>query len=572
MSKTTWWQKAVFYQIYPRSFADGNGDGIGDLDGMIAKLDYLKWLGVDAVWLSPHFPSPQVDCGYDISDYLSVAPEYGTMEKFQLFLDGLHLRGMRLILDLVLNHTSDQHPWFVESRSSRNHPKRDWYVWLPGKADGPPNDWFSTFGGSAWTFDVVSGEYYYHYFFKEQPDLNWHNPEVKAAMLDVVRYWCKLGVDGFRLDAVGTIYETPGYPNQGTGVTLNDNYREYRQATNKKETDAVTEKWKRMFRYQHDLPGIHDLMRELRTVIDEFPDKVLVGETDQLSFYGNGRDELHLNFNFPLMHTQRITPQWVRENQEGRLANLPPGAWPCNTLGNHDVGRMRSEFGDGENDERIGRVNLALILTLWGTPFLYNGEEIGMTNHLGIRPEQFRDPLSRNALDLELNLIGSDQEEAQKFALLTGRDKTRTPMQWSADPNAGFCPAEIEPWLPVQDNFSHGVNVHDQMNDPHSLLNFYQKMITLRKGFPALQEGVFEVIDQDNPYVFTFLRKADTQTCLVALNMCAETKETKVGDRSNFRSVFSTHHPIGKRIFQSVELLPFEILIGVHFEQQTTNL
>lgn len=563
MASLKWWQKAVFYQIYPRSFADGNGDGIGDFEGMIAKLDYLQWLGIDAVWLSPHFPSPQVDWGYDVSDYRGVAPEYGTLEQFHTFLQEIHRRNMHLVLDLVLNHTSDQHPWFLESRSSLNNPRRDWYVWRAGKNGDAPNDWASTFGGSAWTLDEATGEYYYHYFFKEQPDLNWENPAVKDAMFDVVRYWFDQGVDGFRLDAIGTIYETPGLPSHQTGLNLDDIYLGFRKAKDELEQAQVNHQWKSLFRHQHDLPELHDLMRALRSLTDEYADKVLIGETDDIRFYGDGQDELHLNFNFPLMRTKKITPQWVRANQEQRLGALPNGAWPCNTLGNHDAGRMISEFGDGIHDVEIARVNLALILTLQGTPFLYNGEEIGMVNHLGLRPEQFRDPLCPRSYQLETELMGSSPSEAAHFALLTGRDKSRTPLQWSNAQNAGFCPAGVEPWLPVHPNYAEGINVADQMDDPDSLLNFYRRILAARKALPALIEGSYRLLDQDNQHVFGFFRQVEDQVCLVLLNMSPDMQAVDLSMAGRPMLVrFSSHRAENEPLDGRVELETFEVLIG----------
>ncbi|MEW6649275.1 MAG: alpha-glucosidase [Chloroflexota bacterium] len=563
MNMLSWWQKAVFYQIYPRSFADGNGDGIGDFSGMLEKVDYLKWLGVDAVWLSPHFPSPQVDWGYDIKDYYSVAEEYGTLEQFQQFLDELHHRDMRLVLDLVLNHTSDQHPWFIESRSSLNNPHRDWYIWKPPRNDEPPNDWWSTFGGSAWTFDSKTGEYYYHYFFAEQPDLNWENPEVKQAMFDVARYWLKMGVDGFRLDAIGTIYEQKGFPDQGTGESLDEIYRAARLAKTKSEQKKTGKRWYRMFYKQFDMPEVHSLMKELRIVVDEFPDKVLIGESENLRFYGNGNDELHLAFNFPLMHTSRITPRWVRNNQNTRLAGLPRGGWGCNTLGNHDAGRMMSEFGDGKHDRQIARANLALILTLKGVPFLYNGEEIGMVNHLGLKPEEFRDPLSLRAYDLEVRLMESAPEEAAAYASRHGRDKSRTPMQWANQPNAGFCPAGVKPWLPVHLNYDQGVNVADQMQEDTSLLQDYRRLLAVRKSNPALVEGDFRFLDEENPHILTYLRWTDSQTCLVMINFKNRSARVSLPvEYGKLRCVYSTHRSVSEINPANLRLNPYEVLIA----------
>ncbi|HSO27474.1 MAG TPA: alpha-amylase family glycosyl hydrolase, partial [Anaerolineales bacterium] len=267
-----WWQKTVFYQVYPRSFADSNGDGIGDLPGITAKLDYLAGLGVGAVWLSPHYPSPQFDCGYDISDYTGVEPAYGSMDDFQRLLDGLHARDMRLILDLVLNHTSNQHPWFIESASSRDNPKRDWYVWADGVNGGPPNNWYSGFGGSAWEFDPQTGQYYYHYFFKQQPDLNWRNPAVKEAMFTAVRFWLDLGVDGFRLDAINTIFEHPDHPNHRVDQSMVALNAARREAPTEIERELAFEEFRRLFEFQRDQPELHPLFQELRALIDSYPD------------------------------------------------------------------------------------------------------------------------------------------------------------------------------------------------------------------------------------------------------------------------------------------------------------
>ena len=524
-STQKWWQKAVFYQIYPRSFADGNGDGIGDLAGMISKLDYLEELGVDAIWLSPHFPSPYVDCGYDVSDYLDVAPEYGTMEGFQQFLDGLHQRGMKLVLDLVLNHTSDQHPWFIESRSSKENSKRDWYVWRDGREGEPPNNWYSTFGGSAWEYDARTSSYYYHYFFKEQPDLNWNNPEVKEAMFNVARFWLDIGVDGFRLDAIGTIYEDETCPPIDEALSQEGLYQLASSRLNPEADEEVLTYWMGMFRHQSDRPEVHDLMKELRIVIDEYDDRVLIGETDDVAFYGNGNDELHLNFNFPLMRTVRITAAHVRQNQRERLAALPQGAWPCNTLGNHDSARVYSVYGDGVNNNNMARLHLMLLLTLKGTPFLYNGEEIGMSDLIIEDPAKFRDPLSLLYAELERKVMGSDDRIAVLKGAYMGRDRNRTPMQWSDAPNGGFCPQGTEPWLPVNPDFAAGVNVSAQDNAPDSLLNFYRKLLKLRKQHPALQTGDFQEIETDNENILIFRRWNEQEELVMLFNLSDAPRE-----------------------------------------------
>jgi len=564
LSQLKWWQKAVFYQIYPRSFADGNGDGIGDFKGMIDRLDYLKSLGVDGIWLSPHYPSPQHDCGYDISDYTAVAPEYGTLEEFKTFLDGLHRRGMYLILDLVLNHTSHLHSWFQESRSSRENPKRDWYIWQDGKNGNPPNRWYSSFGGSAWEFDPLTGQYYYHYFLKEQPDLNWRNPEVKQAMFDAVRFWLDLGVDGFRLDAIGTIYEDPALPDQPTDETLEDLYRLFMQATTPEAIRKANQLFEQTFKYQHDQPGIHELMRELRALLDQYPERILVGETDQVSFYGDGTNELHMVFNFPLMETQRLTAAWVRANQRHRLRTIPIAGWPCNTLGNHDSPRILSRFGDGQHNAEWARLCLALLLTLRGTPFLYNGEEIGMTDHRIQDLAQFRDFLAVNAYQMLRKAMGMPEEQALKMAASFTRDKNRTPMQWSHTTNAGFCPPDVMPWLPVNPNYAEGINVSEQECDPNSLLHYYRRMLAVRRSTPALVAGDYQPLLEKSRSVLAFLRSTPEQTCLVALNMSAKARTVNLGLGQKVKRLVFSSQPRRKdaNSLDALRLSPFEVYVA----------
>ena len=516
-----WWEKAVFYQIYPRSFADGNGDGIGDLAGMISRLDYLESLGVDAIWLSPHYPSPNIDCGYDISDYTAVAPEYGDLEQFQEFLDGAHRRGMKLILDLVLNHTSDQHAWFQESRSSRENPKRDWYVWKDGLDGGPPNNWNSPFGGSAWEWDAHTGQYYYHFFFKQQPDLNWRNPQVKEAMFNAVRFWLDRGVDGFRLDAIGTIYEHPDLPDHPVPMSGAQLRRELDRAESAEKRAELMRYWQQMEQYQIGQPGMHALMKELRAVIDEYDERMLIGEDEDLAYLGNGNDELHFVFNFPLMKTDRLSADWIRRNQRQRLAELrriSPQAWPCNTLGNHDSSRVYTRYADGVHDEELARLSLALMLTLRGTPFLYNGEEIGMTDLFLKDISLFQDTLGVWYYHTQVADLGVDAAEALYKASRLTRDKNRTPMQWANQPNAGFCPEDVTPWLPINPNYAAGINVHAQQHQAGSLWHFYRQMLRLRKDTPALIAGEYHEYHPSNRKVLAFIRTIPEQTCFVALN------------------------------------------------------
>ena len=566
MTKLKWWQEAVFYQIYPRSFADGNGDGIGDFIGMTEKLDYLADLGIDAIWLSPHFPSPQYDVGYDISDYTDVAPEYGTLEDFKRFLDGAHERGIRVILDLVLNHTSHLHQWFLESRSSRDDPKRDWYIWRdPAPDGGPPNNWLSPFGGSAWEFDPATDQYYYHFFLKEQPDLNWRNQEVKKAMWDAVRFWLDMGVDGFRLDAIGTMYEHPEMPSHRSNLTEEEMRQVFKRGFPDGTDKQLVELWRLIYEYQVEQDGVHELMQELRGVVDEYPDRVLVGENDNVAYHGDGDNELHMVFNFPLMRTNRLTPAWIRSNQEVRHATLPPGAWPCNTLNNHDSTRVFTRFGDGQNDDGIGRAALALMLTLRGTPFLYNGEEIGMSDYRLTDIDLFRDPPAvwfYHAVIAD----GTSPEEALILAADASRDRCRTPMPWSNAANAGFSPEGVTPWLPLNPNYAQGINVADQQNDRESMLSFYKRLLHLRKQTPALIDGDYTPLNVSSTDYFAFLRCSPEtgQTCLVVLNL-AEKSDTLKFDlpSQNVRCLFSTHTPAGESLSgEALQIAPFEIFIG----------
>ena len=594
MTQLRWWQKAVFYQIYPRSFADGNNDGIGDLQGMIDRLDYLQDLGIDAIWLSPHYPSPLFDCGYDVSDYVGVAPEYGSLGDFQWFLDGAHRRGIRVILDWVLNHTSHQHPWFIESSSGLDNRRRDWYIWRDGKESGPPNNWYSPFGGSAWEYHRATGQYYYHFFLKQQPDLNWRNLEVKQALLDAVRFWLDLGVDGFRLDAIGTIFEDPSLPDHSVALSQVELYQALRHANSEQERKALREQYEALYEHQLEQPGVHQLLRELRALVDQYPDRVLVGETEGISYYGDGNNELHLLFNFPLMRTERLTPELVRANQNERLAALPHGAWPCNTLGNHDTERVYSHYGDGQNDAAIARLSLALMLTLRGTPFLFNGEEIGMTDLLLHDIGQFRDPLGVWAYETETQVLGTLQDEAALLAARFGRDKNRTPMQWSDAPNAGFSPPGARTWLPVNPNYSQGVNVATQLADPKSLLNFYRSLLRVRKQTPALIAGEYTPLHQEAQDYLAFLRSvsprheradcptserrgrgachqarlhsspAGERTCLVVLNMSGRAHTLRFElDFQTTRLVFSSRaRPGDADHLSSLSIAPYEIYIA----------
>jgi len=488
--KTPWWQHAVFYEIYPRSFKDTNGDGIGDINGITSKLDYLKELGVDAIWITPCFPSPQVDFGYDISDYCAIAPEYGTMADFDNLLAEAKKRNIRILMDFVVNHTSDKHPWFEESRSSRDNPKRDWYIWRDGKNGGPPNNWQSLFGRSAWKLDAKTNQYYYHFFYAEQPDVNWRNPQLKEAMLDVDRFWLKKGVSGFRLDAVGCLFEDP---------ELHDN--PVLAGTNN-FGDPNTE-----FKYNDHYPEVHDVMRDLRTVLDTFPgadNAVLVGETSGpdvksiSEMYGKTLDEIQLPMNFHFAYlNMRSAPEFRRLIKEWN-AN-PAGGWPLYFFSNHDQIRHYVRYGDGKNNDAIAKLMAAMLLTVRGTPLLYYGEEIGMENNDPKRVEDVYDPIGK---------IGWPKEK--------GRDGERTPMQWTGGQYAGF--STSKPWLTSADSFKTH-NVETETKDKDSLLNFYKTLIKLR-GHEPFKNGDCKFVDANDPNILSYVRPAygHSQDCLVTLN------------------------------------------------------
>ncbi|MFZ0910815.1 MAG: alpha-glucosidase [Candidatus Acidiferrales bacterium] len=480
-----WWQHAVFYEIYPRSYADSNSDGFGDLNGITSKLDYLKALGVDAIWITPCFPSPQVDFGYDVSDYENIDPTYGTLADFDRLVTEGKKRGIRIILDFVVNHTSDKHPWFIDSRSSRTSEHRDWYIWRDGKAPGvPPNNWLSTFGGSAWTFDSATGQYYYHYFYAGQPDLNWRNPAVMNAMFDVSRWWYQRGVAGFRLDAVDTLFEDPN---------LKDN--PITPGKNKFGDPNMTDT------YNVKLPEVHDVLRGLRKAADEY-DAVLIGETwtrniDELKeYYGQHSNELQMPMDFMFTQVKTLSPPQFRK----QIAAVDSaGGWPVFVISNHDIVRSYNRWGDGVNNDRIAKVMAALYLTLRGSPIMYYGEEIGMENNDPKRREDVKDPIGKLGWPVE-----------------KGRDGERTPMQWNHDANAGF--TKGTPWLPVPESYKTH-NVADELKDPHSVLNFYKAILAQRHTNPALLDGSYMALNVDDPDIISYLRQYKDHAVLVVINM-----------------------------------------------------
>ena len=464
-----WWQDGIIYQIYPRSFQDATGDGVGDLTGILSRLDYLVELGVDAVWLSPIYPSPMADFGYDVANYTDIDPLFGSLADIERLIAAVHERGLKFILDFVPNHSSDQHPWFLESRSSRTNPKRDWYLWRdPAPDGGPPNNWMSNFGGPAWTFDGSTGQYFYHSFLTEQPDLNWRNPEVKAAIYDAMRFWLDRGVDGFRMDVIWMLIKddqfrpNPPNPDWHAGGSSFGSVLPL---------------------YTADRPETHRIVAEMREVLDAYPDRLLIGEIylplDKLvTYYGLTLPAPDRNVTDPAINSLRgadmpfnfhlILSPWradvIADLIQQYEALLPPGAWPNWVLGNHDQKRLASRLGEGQ-----ARVAAMVLLTLRGTPTLYFGDELGMPDGI-IAPDQVRDPAERNQPG-----IGQ------------GRDPERTPMLWDMTANAGFTTGT--PWLPITPGTPEQLSVATQTAQPRSILALYRKLIALRRQHPALHAG-----------------------------------------------------------------------------------
>ena len=472
----------MIYQVYPRSFQDTNGDGVGDLKGIGQRLDHLVRLGVDAVWISPIFPSPMRDFGYDVSNYCDVHPLFGSLADFDALLAAAHARGLKLILDFVPNHTSNLHPWFQESRASKQNPKRDWYVWRDPRPDGsPPNNCESEFGGTAWTLDDATGQYYYHAYLKEQPDLNWRHPDVERAMCDVLRFWFNRGVDGFRVDAIHHLHEDV----EDRDNPLNADWRQG-MAPNERLVQIRT----------IDQPGTHASIRIMRKVADEYPDTVMIGEAylpiDRLmAYYGADLTGFHLPFNFHLISTA-WRPGAIASLIETYEAALPAGGWPNWVLGNHDRSRVASRIGAPQ-----ARVAAMLLLTLRGTPTIYQGEEIGMLD-VTIPPELVQDPFERNVPGFG-----------------HGRDPVRTPMPWSSKANGGF--TEGRPWLPLNAD-ADVLNVEAQAVDPLSMLSLYRALIQLRRGVEALVSGELKLLPTTD-HLLAYERKLGGERLIVVLNM-----------------------------------------------------
>ncbi|MDB4992939.1 MAG: alpha-amylase [Myxococcaceae bacterium] len=518
---TAWWQRGVIYQVYPRSFQDSNGDGIGDLRGIESRLDYLVALGVDALWISPIYPSPMADFGYDVSDYCGIDPRFGTLADFDRLLASAHARGLKLLLDFVPNHSSNQHPWFVESKSSRSSAKRNWYLWRdPAPGGGPPNNWISDFGGSAWAWDEATGQYYYHAFLKEQPDLNWRNPAVQEAMFDVLRFWFDRGVDGFRVDVLWHMIKAESFPDNPP----NPGY-----------LPSMGEMHRVLQVHSADQPEVHAIAAEMRRIADAYGERVLIGEiylpVERLMHY-YGRDALgvHLPFNFQLVEapwSARGIATMIAEYE----AALPPGGWPNWVLGNHDRPRIAAKVGEAQ-----ARVAAMLLLTLRGTPTLYYGDELGI-GHVDIPPEQVQDP-----------------RELREPGLGLGRDPVRTPMPWSTLPNAGFSTGT--PWLPLNDDWrERNAECLADAGAAASMLTLHRELLALRCAHPALSVGDIALLEADGD-LLVYERRSGDERLLVALNLGNRAQALDVrplaGWAHHARALLSTtsreRGPVGDRL------------------------
>jgi alpha-glucosidase len=499
IGELAWWQRGVIYQIYPRSFQDTDGDGTGDLKGIAERLDYLVWLGIDAVWISPVYPSPMTDFGYDISDYCNIDPLFGTLAQMDALIAQAHSRGLKLIMDYVPNHTSDQHPWFIESRSTRASPKRDWYIWHdPAPDGGPPNNWLSNFGGVAWTFDEHTASYYYHSFLPTQPDLNWRNPDVRAAMFEVLRFWLARGIDGFRVDVLWMMIKddqfrnNPPDPNYVPGGSSHDTLLPL---------------------YTADRPEMQGIVADLRAVLDEYQDRVLIGElylpVDRLvAYYGVDGRGAQLPFNFQLLTMPGWDAKTIAEIIRNYEAALPAGGWPNWVLGNHDRARIASRVGAAQ-----ARVAALLLLTLRGTPTIYMGDELGMVN-TAIPPAAIRDPA-----------------EIREPGKGLGRDPERTPFPWQPGPGAGFTTGT--PWLP----FGADTPMTAQQDDPASMLNLYRKLLALRRRYSALASGAVEAV-RANDAILSYQRRDSGSTLQILANTSGLAGNAEV---QSGQILFSTH-------------------------------
>jgi alpha-glucosidase len=556
LNEANWWKNAVIYEIYPRSFQDTNGDGIGDLKGITERLDYLKELGVDAIWLTPVYPSPQVDFGYDISDYRSIDPQYGTMEDFDRLVDEASKRHIRVMMDMVMNHTSDKHRWFLESRSSKDNPYRDWYVWRDGKGQTasskgePPNNWQSYFGHSAWQWDAKTRQYYYHKFYIQQPDLNWYNPKVHEAFKDIVAFWLQRGVGGFRFDAITTLYEDPQLRDEGVVKDKNG-----KPVINAYGDPQLDDSW------TNNQPGVHEVVGEMRAEADKFNydafpgTRVLIGETylpnvgELAKMYGTAeKPEFQLPMDTQVGFIDKLDVAEFRS----RLADAETGIngnIPLLLFDNHDNARLDKRYGDGVHDTDIQRAISTILFASRGAALFYYGDEIGMKTTPPTRKQDVKDPIG---------ITGWPKEK--------GRDGERTPMQWTAEPNAGFTTGT--PWLPVPPSAAI-INVEAEKGDLNSLFNWYRSLIRLKKTVPAFEHGADVMLDQENTNVLSWMRQAPgAPQVVVSVNFTAQPQIVNLASggaglkAGNLHTLLKSPGGTDPKSPDQIELGPFGVYIG----------
>jgi oligo-1,6-glucosidase len=513
--KKNWWKEGVIYQIYPRSFKDTNGDGIGDLNGIIEKVDYLAELGIDMLWLCPIYDSPNDDNGYDISDYRSIHPDFGDLEIFKKLLDKLHSRNIKLLMDLVVNHTSDEHHWFKESQKSLNNPYRDYYIWKKPSGTGAPNNWKAFFGGSAWEYDDATGEYYLHYFTKKQPDLNWENPKVRAEVYNIMKYWLDIGIDGFRMDVISLISKRVEYQDS--------KYEIFAEAIENEFANG---------------PRIHEFLKEMHSEVMSKYDMMTIGEGVGIppalanAYVGADRNELNMIYHFGHMFLDH-GPKGKYDYKPASLVEfknvfndwdeaLGSQGWTSIYLDNHDFSRMVSRFGnDQEYRELSAKLLISLLLTLRGTPSIYQGDEIGMTNVKFDNIDQYDDVETRGAYK-DAVAQGWDMAKFMEAVHIQSRDNSRTPMQWDNSENAGF--SDGTPWLQANKNYDR-INAQSQLNDPKSILNFYKRLLHLRKQHPTWIYGQYESIDNEHPHIYKYERWDEHSKYLILLNFSDRIQE-----------------------------------------------
>ncbi|MDI3548503.1 MAG: oligo,6-glucosidase [Halanaerobiales bacterium] len=550
-----WWKEGVVYQIYPRSFYDSNGDGIGDLQGIIRKLDYLKKLGVNIIWLSPVYSSPNDDNGYDISNYRQIMAEFGTMQDMERLIAEMHKRGMKIIMDLVVNHTSDEHPWFIESRSSRDNPYRDYYIWRKGKDDQPPNNWGSRFGGSAWEYDQTTGEYYLHLFSRKQPDLNWENPRVREEVYDMMRWWLDKGIDGFRMDVINMISKVKGLPDGRI---------------------KKGEKYSKDDSYYINGPRVHEYLQEMNKRVLSHYDIMTVGETPGVTpeiarkYVDFDRNELNMLFHFELMEIDRQSTKWkprkwrlteLKEIFTKWYEGLKEKGWNSLYMSNHDQPRMVSRFGDDRKYRVESAKMLATLLhTLPGTPYIYQGEEIGMTNVAFETIADYRDIETLNWYR-EKKKEGVPEEKIMAAIHRTSRDNARTPVQWDDSPNAGFTGGV--PWIKVNPNYKE-INVSRALKDPDSIFYYYRKLIKLRKENPVIVYGDYKLILAEDENIYAYLRRLENDSLLVILNFFTRPARFHLPEDIEYgdKELLISNYPVEKNEgIREIPLRPYEARI-----------